>query len=29
MAGTVRYFEFIRAEMAGLLARWDAARADG
>jgi DNA-binding transcriptional regulator GbsR (MarR family) len=29
MAGTVRYFEFIRAEMAGLLARWDAAKADG
>jgi hypothetical protein len=23
MAGTVRYFEFISAEMAGLLARWD------
>ena len=24
MANTVRYFEFISAEMAGLLARWDA-----
>ncbi len=26
MADTVRYFEFISAEMAGLLARWDATR---
>ncbi len=26
MAETVRYFEFISAEMAGLLARWDSRR---
>jgi DNA-binding transcriptional regulator GbsR (MarR family) len=29
MAETIRYFEFLQAEMAGLLARWQQQEADG